>query len=156
MCHYIWFSCYEALMFYFMRQKNKQRRSEVRGQYSLAERLNKPLIHPFLHSFIHPDCYRPLLPPDCMGPILSLSPRGLTATEGVWLSGVTGENVAEVRALSCVFSCDYNSEKHKDTNWKRRRGGGLIVWGQNPEEKLYRVVSLRYRNVLFSFQSHLL
>lgn len=102
-------------------------------------------IHPFIHppsqpviAFVTSQLYEP-------HPVIN-SP-GIKATAGAWLTGVTGENVPQGWALSCFCSCDFNSEKYKDTNWKERRAGDLSSGGNAP----WRIVSLSYRDVLYSF-----
>lgn len=123
-----------------MRQKDKQRNSEVMGQCSPAELLDKPLTHgshPSIHpasqqvmAFVTSWLYEP-------HPV-SHSP-GLTATVGAWLTGVTEENVPEVRALSRLLSCDFSSEQYKDTKWKERRAGDLSSEGNAPRRNSIRL-----------------
>lgn len=127
-----------------MRQKDKQRNSEVMGHNTALEscRINhSPMVA--AHSSIHPvgELWPLLVPLLCEAHPVSPSPS-LTASLGEWLTGLSGENDPEVRALSCFCSCD------KDTKWRETR-------------EIYRlranyIISHRYRYVSYSFKPHLL
>lgn len=113
-----------------MRQKNKQGNSEVMGQCSPGELLDKPLTHGS-HPSIHPvsQLHLALLLPNCVSLILSVRPRGLQLQwehdSLEWL-----EKMAP-RSECCPVSAHatFNSEEYKDTKWKEMRAGALLPEG---------------------------
>lgn len=135
-----------------MRQKDKQRNSEVMGQCSPAELLDKPLTHGS-HPCIHPASqFWPFVTSKLYEPHPVSHSPGLTVTVGAWLTGVTGENVPERRAVSCLCSCDFNSRTQNG-----RRGGQQICHPRAmPREEPLLHCQSEIRDVLYSIQSHLL
>lgn len=84
------------------------------------------VIHPFIQpvmAFVSPRLYEP-------HPVSHS--QSLTATVGAWLTGVAGENAPDGTALSCLRSCDFNSEKYKDRKWKESRAGDWLSKGNAP------------------------
>ncbi len=53
-----------------------------------------------------------------------------TVTVGAWFTGVTGENAPDGTVLSCLRSCDCNSEKYKDRKWNESRAGDWLSEGK--------------------------